>query len=255
MRVYCAQSTQVWNDPTIMFTRVREAVLRAVDDGAEMVVFSEQFATGWRTSDEPQEVSGDVVKSQWLDLAREFGVVVVGSYARDVLHSLPQNVMLVAGPHGEVLAEYAKLHLFTPGGEDRRYSAGDVPVTFSYGGVKFGCAVCFDLRFPEMFRAYLKEGCECVIVQAAWPAARVADWELLLRARALENRGYVVGAGCLGYDSASGTDYSGCGMICDYEGRVRADAGVFEGGCCCGVDVEGVRGWRERWGMELPIRS
>ncbi|MDV0443861.1 nitrilase-related carbon-nitrogen hydrolase [Methanorbis rubei] len=249
MRVYCAQVAQVWNDPETMFARAREAVLRAVGDGAEMVVFSEQFATGWRTSDEPSEVSGDVVKRQWLDLSREFGVAVVGSYARDVPQALPQNVMLVAGSRGEVLAEYAKLHLFTPGGEEKRYSAGVEPVCFSYGGVKFGCAVCFDLRFPELFRAYLKEGCECVIVQAAWPAARVADWELLLRARALENRGCVVGAGCLGYDPCCGVDYSGRGMICDPEGRIVADAGVFEGGCCCGLDVEGVMGWRERWGM------
>jgi predicted amidohydrolase len=203
MRVYCAQIAQVWNDPDTAFARAHDAVLRAVDNGADLVMFSEQYATGWRPADAggDDHLSGDEVKDRWLSLAREFGVAVAGSYARDVPDALPRNVMLVAGPDGEVLAEYAKMHLFTPGGEDMRYSAGAEPVCFSYGGVKFGCAVCFDLRFPELFRAYLHEGCACVLVQAAWPAARVADWELLLRARALENRGFVAGCGCLGYDA------------------------------------------------------
>lgn len=249
MRVYCAQVAQCWNDSETMFARAAPVLSAAVGEGADLVLFSEQYATGWRVEGDAQAISGAAVRERWLSLAREFGVVVAGSYARDVPGSLPQNVMLVAGPNGEVLAEYAKLHLFTPGGEERQYSAGDLPVTFSYGGVMFGCAVCFDLRFPELFRAYLREGCACVLVQAAWPAARVSDWELLLRARALENRGFVVAAGCLGYDAVSGTDYPGRGMVCDYEGRGMADAGAFEGGCCAEVDVAGIEEWRERWGM------
>ena len=119
--------------------------------------------------------------------------------------------------------------------------------------MKFGCAVCFDLRFPELFREYLKMDTHCVIVQAAWPAARVADWELLLRARALENRGYVIGCNCIGYDSVSGVDYPGRSLVCDFEGRVIEDAGVFEGGLswvCEGEDVVGgVLGVREMWGI------
>lgn len=251
MRVYCAQIAQVWNDLDAAFSQAYDAVLRAVEDDADLVMFSEQFATGWRSSCDSvlPGFSGAEVKERWCSLARECGVAVAGSYAREVLDSLPQNVMLVAGPQGEVLAEYAKMHLFTPGGEDRRYSPGDAPVCFSFGGVKFGCSVCFDLRFPELFRSYLHAGCACVLVQAAWPAARVADWELLLRARALENRGFVAGCGCLGFDAADGVDYSGRSLVCDYEGRVVADAGVFEGGCCAEVDVEGVLEWRERWGM------
>ncbi|MCZ9313639.1 MAG: hypothetical protein O0V67_09690, partial [Methanocorpusculum sp.] len=241
MRVYCAQIAQVWNDPAIAFTRAEEAVLHAVGEGADLVLFSEQYATGWRSSADAglPGFSGAEVKARWCSLAKEHRVAVAGSYAREVPGTLPQNVMLVAGPDGDVLAEYAKMHLFTPGGEDLRYSAGTEPVCFSYGGVKFGCAVCFDLRFPELFRAYLHAGCACVLVQAAWPAARVADWELLLRARALENRGFVAGCGCLGYDAACGVDYSGRSLVCDYEGRIVADAGVFAGGCCSDVDVEG----------------
>ena len=215
MRVFCAQVSQVWDDPDSAFSRAHDSVLRAVEADADLVMFSEQFATGWRPSMGSVQTgfSGAEVKERWCSLARECGVAVAGSYAREVPGGLPQNVMLVAGPQGEVLAD------------------------------------CFDLRFPELFRSYLHAGCACVLVQAAWPAARVADWELLLRARALENRGFVAGCGCLGFDAADGVDYSGRSLVCDYEGRIVADAGVFEGGCCAEVDVEGVLEWRERWGM------
>ncbi|MDD2286718.1 MAG: hypothetical protein PHQ11_15120, partial [Paludibacter sp.] len=209
--------------------------------------FSEQFATGWRPA--PAQVSAEDVKCRWLALAAKYNVCVVGSYQKLVEGSLPQNTMLVCGPSGEILAEYSKMYLFTPGKEDRCFSPGVEPVTFEYGGVKFGCAICFDLRFPELFRAYLKMGCESVLVQAAWPAARVADWELLLRARALENRGFVIGAACMGYDPVSGTDYCGRSMICDYEGRIVRDGGVFEGVCSGEVDVDGVRRMRREWGI------
>jgi predicted amidohydrolase len=240
----------MWNDVRTAFVLAEEAVLRAVSADAELVVFSEQYATGWRVNGcISEKVTGTEVKEQWLSLAREHGVAVVGSYMRELPHGLPQNAMLVAGPDGEVITEYAKIHLFAPGGEKKRYTPGDMPVSFSYKGVTFGCAICFDLLFPELFRDYLRSGCECMLVQAAWPAARVADWELLLRVRALENRGYVVAAGCLGYDSISETEYSGRGVVCDPEGRIVADAGGFVGGCCAEVDGEAVRELRERWGI------
>ena len=126
MRVYCAQVSQVWDDPDSAFSRVHDAVLHAVEADADLVMFSEQFATGWRPSMGSVQTgfSGAEVKERWCSLARECGVAVAGSYAREVPGGLPQNVMLVAGPQGEVLAEYAKMHLFTPGGEDRRYSPG-----------------------------------------------------------------------------------------------------------------------------------
>ena len=96
-------------------------------------------------------------------------------------------------------------------------------------------------------------GAHCVIVQAAWPAARVADWELLLRARALENRGYVIGCNCIGYDDVGGVDYPGRSLVCDFEGRVIEDAGVFERGLEWVFDAEDSVGsvleMRERWGL------
>jgi len=247
MRICCAQISQVYEDIETAFARAEEFLASA---DADMVVFCEQYATGWCPT--TSAADADAVKARWVSLAKEYHTCIVGSYQRRT-ENKPQNVMLVVSPEGEVLAEYAKIHLFTPGGEDDAFSAGTEPVCFEYEGMKFGCAVCFDLRFPELFREYLKMGAHCVIVQAVWPAARVADWELLLRARALENRGYVIGCGCIGYDYVRGVDYCGRSMVCDFEGRVIEDAGVFEGGLewvCEGSEcVSGVEEMRGRWGL------
>ncbi|HJK56747.1 MAG TPA: hypothetical protein O0X75_06045, partial [Methanocorpusculum sp.] len=107
MRVFCAQVSQVWDDPDSAFSRAHDAVLRAVEADADLVMFSEQFATGWRPSVGSVQTgfSGAEVKERWCSLARECGVAVAGSYAREVPGGLPQNVMLVAGLQGEVLAE------------------------------------------------------------------------------------------------------------------------------------------------------
>lgn len=248
MRVCCIQSVQSWNNSEGMFSLAREALSHAVANEAELVVFCEQYATGWNV-DVACLSNAEDVRDQWLSLAREYEVAIAGSYMRPLPSARPENVMLVCGPSGGVLAEYAKIHLFTPGGEDRKFSPGSSPVTFEYRGIRFGCAICFDLRFPELFREYLHLGCSCVLVQGVWPAGRVSDWELLLRARALENRMYVAGAGCLGFEEISGTDYSGRSMFCDPEGRVVSDAGVFAGECWCDIDADVVRSWRTRWMM------
>ena len=247
MRICCAQISQVYEDVDTAFLRAEEYLASA---DADMVIFSEQYATGWRSA--ASAADAECVKARWISMAKEYHTCIVGSYQKPA-GDKPQNVMLVVSPEGEVLAEYAKMHLFAPGGEDDAFSSESDAVCFEYGGMKFGCAICFDLRFPEVFREYLRMGAHCVIVQAAWPAARVADWELLLRARALENRGYVIGCNCIGYDDVRGVDYPGRSLVCDFEGRVIEDAGVFEGGVEWVFDVSevvsGVEEMRERWGL------
>ena len=252
MKISCAQITQIYGNPAAAFAAA-ESFIAASD--ADMIIFPEQYATGWRAEGFP-DADSTAVKEQWLSLAKTYQKCIVGSYQRKVRSDAlarPENCMLVCSPDGEVLAEYAKMHLFSPAGEDNHFSAGTKAVTFEFGGIRFGCAVCFDLRFPELFREYLHAGCQCVLVQAAWPAARIADWELLLRARALENRCYVLGCNCIGYDDASGTDYCGRSMVCDWEGKVAEDAGVFEGGAEWEVDCDEVKRTvaeiRDKWAV------
>lgn len=245
MRIISAQISQVWEDIDRAFESA-EAVLKDTD--ADIVIFPEQFATGWNTT--PSGFSAFEIKARWKSLAKKYSVHVVGSYQKPTA-TKPENTMLVCAPNGAILAEYSKIHLFSPGGEDACFTAGRAPSTFEISGIKFGCAICFDLRFPELFREYMREGCHAILFQAAWAAARTADLELLIRARALENRMYIVGSCALGY--GNGMDFSGRSLVCNPEGRIIADAGVFEGDAVWEFEVDDVchevKDMRKQWGV------
>lgn len=116
------------------------------------------------------------------------------------------NTSVVFGPTGDILAQYRKIHLFdvqTPGGvdylESKEITAGDDIVTFAIDDCIFGMAICYDLRFPELFRALAQKGAHVLLVPAAFTLQTGRDhWELLLRARAVENLCWVVAAGQIG---------------------------------------------------------
>ena len=246
MKLCCAQIPQIYDDPAAAFERAEEFI---VSSDADLIVFPEQYACGWRAAGSKASgaagYDGGGIREMWRSLAKKYHTCLIGSYqgaaeAEGDAAGKPFNTFCAASPEGETLAEYRKIHLFSPAGEDKHFSPGKSPAVFSFGGIRFGCAVCFDLRFPELFREYLRAGCECVIVQAAWPAARIADWELLLRARAVENRCYIAGCCTLGYDAATRTDYCGRSMICSPDGKILADAGVFEGGFDAVFDADAV---------------
>jgi len=248
MKICCAQLTQTYENPDEAFKNAENFIK---ESGADLIVFPEQFATGWRPK--TSSIPAETIKNRWIELAKKTKTCLIGSYQKPQENKKPQNVMLVSSPDGEILAEYAKVHLFTPGGEDKAFSPGTSPVTFEYQGLTFGCAICFDLRFPEVFRDYLQKKVDCVIIQAAWLAARVSDWELLIRARAIENRTYMVACGCLGYDPEMQTECSGRSLVCDTEGRILEDAGIFEGGLTWDADVptikDDVQKMRHTWAL------
>lgn len=163
--------------------------------GASLICFPEQFITGWSPEIPPgagEPLDGPLTAA-FSEIAKKNRIAVVGSIIEAGQGGRPRNTTVVLGPGGDILAAYAKIHLFSPGGEDRYYTAGDRIATFTVDGTTFGLAVCYDLRFPELFRIYALAGAECVLVPAAWPCCRVRHWETLLPARALENRYYVAG--------------------------------------------------------------
>ena len=195
--------------------------------GASLICFPEQFMTGWSPEIPPgggEPLDGPFTAA-FSEIAKKNSITVVGSIIEAGQGQRPQNTTVVLGPGGDILAAYAKIHLFSPGGEDRCYTAGDRIATFTVDGTTFGLAVCYDLRFPELFRIYALAGAECVLVPAAWPCCRVRHWETLLPARALENRYYVAGV-----NTAGGPDgvYCGGSLAADPDGAVIARAGAGE---------------------------
>ncbi|MFA7198847.1 MAG: nitrilase-related carbon-nitrogen hydrolase [Methanoculleus sp.] len=213
--------------PARMLDAAGRMVEEAAAAGASLVCFPEQFVTGW--SPEIPPGSGEPLDGPLTGafgrMAQDNGIAVAGSIVEAAGGRRPRNTVVVLDAGGNLVADYAKTHLFSPGGEDRYYTAGDRIATFAVDKTTFGLAVCYDLRFPELFRIYALAGVECMLIPAAWPCCRLSHWETLLPARALENRYYVAGI-----NTAGGPDgvYCGGSLAADPDGVVIARCGPGE---------------------------
>jgi predicted amidohydrolase len=195
--------------------------------GADLVLLPELWPNGgfaytdWE--DSAQALDGPVVAAL-REAARDLGAVVhMGSFVeRDEAGRL-FNTSVLLGADGELLTTYRKVHLFGFGeGEPKLLTPGDGPVVHE----RLGLATCYDLRFPELFRALVDRDAEIVLMPAAWPAKRVHHWRLLAQARAVENQLYVVAGNTAG--THAGVPMGGHSMVVDPWGEVLAEAGEGE---------------------------
>jgi predicted amidohydrolase len=210
-------------------------VRAAAADGAELVVLPERLDIRGRTADylegaEPLE--GRPVS--WArELARDLGIdLVAGSVAeRREGHERVANTSVHAGPDGELKAVYRKIHMFDVevGGVEYRESdasepAEEIVVSETGGGVGLGLTVCYDLRFPELYRILALRGARIVTVPANFTRVTgAAHWEILLRARAIEDQVFVIAPGQGNLPGPEGDSY-GNSMIVDPWGEVLARA-------------------------------
>ncbi len=252
-------AVQMWSGPDPDENRARAAdlVASAATDGAELVVLPELFTNLGRTAElraGAEPLHGTTVG--WAaEVARRHGcALVAGSFVERDGDRL-FNTSCLLGPDGALLASYRKVHLFdvdVPGARSREsdtFSAGAGPVVapLGDGGPSVGLTVCYDLRFPELYRLEALEGALVVTVPAAFTAATgPAHWELLLRARAVEDQVAVV-AGAQRGTSPDGVARHGHALVVDAWGRVLADAGPEgDGVAVADIDLDAIAEVRRR---------
>lgn len=238
-RICAAQVGSVWENPRATLDTIEPFIHDASERGASLVCFPEQFATGWDPSSRMhlQRLSGEIVGTL-RRLARKHNIAILGSF-REQYHPLPRNTALVIDSQGDMIGVYAKCHLFSPGNEDQHYLPGEDTALFSLGDVCLGIAICYDLRFSPLFRVYARQGADGVIVSSAWPASRARAWELLIRARALEERLYIIGVNTTGITPVD--TYCGDSIIAGPDGEIIARAGGEEELICATLDPSVIR--------------
>ena len=126
------------------------------------------------------------------------------------------NSLLHINSSGEIQSKYRKIHPFSFTGEDRFYDAGSEPVITDIKGTSFGLTGCYDLRFPELYRFYGRQGVSGIINIANWPVQRIDHWTSLLKARAIENQCFVIAVNRTGKDKTN--NYNGRSKIIDPSG-------------------------------------
>ncbi len=244
MRIAAVQHDIVWEDREANFERLTPQVARAVGAGAELVLLTETFSTGFSMTPGIGEPEGGPSARFLAGQATEHGVWVGGSCPEIAADGeLPYNSFVLAGPDGTV-HRYRKLHPFTHGGEHERFRAGEKPVTVEVGGLRVTPFVCYDLRFSDVFWSAALDT-DVYLVTANWPAARRLHWQTLLQARAIENQAYVVGCNRVG-TAGDGTEHTGDSRIVSPMGELLATAAGVETVLVADVDPAEVTATRER---------
>jgi len=188
-----------------------------------LVVLPELWATGF---DYPRLATlaarTPEILSRLQQLAARHRIWFAGSLAEQQQQGPPCNTLFVSGPEG-VVGRYQKQHLFTPWQEEQFLQAGTVPHSIATPFGQLGALVCYDLRFPEISRGQAFAGCRLIVVSAQWPQVRLDHWQLLVRARAVENQVFVVA--CNGCGVCGDNTLAGHSMIVHPDGQVLARAG------------------------------
>lgn len=237
-RPYLAAAIQMTSVPDLAasFGQAEELVKKAVARGAELIGLPENFPQICETPEEAiLNVPTSYPRAEALlqDLARRHHVVLYGGVIAPGEGPRVRNLLTVVGRDGTILRRYQKRHLFDVflGGkntvcESASVEPGDEPVVVDLGelGV-LGLSICYDLRFPEHFRALVDQGAEILTVPAAFLTATGKDhWHVLLRARAIENTSYVLAPAQGGRHNARRESY-GHALVIDPWGNVLADTG------------------------------
>lgn len=226
MKIALIQSSLFWENPKANRNHF-EAKINALTEKVDLIVLPEMFSTGFTMNPgavfEPMQ--GETIL--WLQsLAKAKNSAITGSLVIKENDNF-YNRLLFVFPSGEIQF-YDKRHLFTLAGEDKVYTAGRKKLIVEYLGFKICPLVCYDLRFPVFARN--TEDYEVLIYVANWPKTRVQAWDILLKARSVENMCYTIGVNRTGFDNNK-LEYNGHSQAVDYLGNdilePQENEGVF----------------------------
>jgi omega-amidase len=254
MHIAAVQLNTRWEDRPATHARVRRLLDTVELPARTLVVLPEMFDTGFSVNTkvtDPGEpsVSEDFCRS----LARDRNIAVLAGMVARAEGGVLANEAIAFGPDGNELVRYRKMQPFTPPGEQVHYPPGHASVGFKWEDLLICPFICYDLRFPELFRPAARAGAECFVVVANWPTRRSEHWVRLLQARAIENQAFVLGV------NRSGTDptftYDGRSSLFDPMGKSLFEAGPEERVILADINPIHVRDWREEFPALRDMRE
>lgn len=234
MRVALIQLDLAWEDAAANHTRAERRLREAAALGARLAILPEMFCSGFSMNTaavaEPEE---GPTESFLREAADGLGMWILAGVPE---LPGPRNVAVLVAPDGSI-RRYTKLHPFSFGEENQHYVAGDRVARWEVEGLRITPFICYDLRFPEPFRA-AADDTDAYVVIASWPERRRAHWSTLLRARAIENQSFVLGVNRVG--SGGGLAYAGDSVAVDPWGEALVEARAQEAVLVCEVDPDAV---------------
>jgi predicted amidohydrolase len=227
-------------DRRVNLMKALSLVKRAIQIRASVVVLPELFNTGFYPGnyEEVEKLEDEI--SLILKLSERRDITVVGSLAEREGGKLYNTAIVIH--RGKIIGKYRKTRIFPLLKEEKDYfSPGDEFVVIDSPIGKLGLMICYEIRFPEIARYLMQKGAEMLVIPAEFPKERIDHWKVLLRARAIENQCYVLGANCVG------GGYPGNSMIIDPWGNVLVEAGKTQEVIMAEIDLEEVKRIREEF--------
>ena len=251
MKIALAQFEVVRGDPVANIAKIRNFAAVSKAQNADTLFLPEMCTTGfnWKqnlTLLEDAEKHRDAL----AELAKTFDLAICGSFLEATPSGRPANTLYYFERNGSVAAVYRKVHLFTLFGEDKHMESGNSIVTADTKLGRIGCSICYDLRFPELFRRCVLQGATIQVLPAAFPHPRLSHWQALIRARAIENQMYFIATNQCGVEeqdaSAEPVHYFGHSMVVNPWGEIQLEADDSEGVHTVDIDMNKVARTRER---------
>ncbi len=248
----CVQMKIQIGDVDANLQRLKELLSKQVPAADTLIVLPELWATGF---DYPRMAAlaeqTPCVLAELQQLAARNTIWFAGSLPEKRERSAPCNTLYLTGPDG-VVGRYRKHHLFSFWQEDQYLQQGSDPQPIATPFGPLGALVCYDLRFPEISRSQTFAGCRVIVVSAQWPMLRLDHWQLLVRARAIENQVFVVA--CNGCGPSGANELAGHSMIVAPDGQLLAEAGAESAVISTALEEQDLETLRSRFctGGERP---
>jgi predicted amidohydrolase len=254
MKIALVQFNSEWEAKEANYKRAEVFIKRASSEACDVAVFPEMFNTGFSNNIPAiaEQEDGETV-SFLSSMAKENGIYVIAGFpvlAPDGVKG--QNRAVVMDRRGELVAKYTKIYPFSFTNEEKYFIKGNETVTFQIDDMPSSLFICYDLRFPEVFRPIAKK-VQAIFIIANWPTVRKEPWEHLLKARAIENLCFVIGVNRIGSDG-NRLDYPGASHVFDPLGMDLSCGSDSEEFLTCEFDPDEVMKARRRFPFLNDIR-
>jgi omega-amidase len=258
-RAHLVQLDIAWEGREANHARARQLLAHAPVRQGDLVLLPEMFATGFSVNVAATADTDGRTLAYLGTLASDLQATVQGGRTTAAApDGKARNVMSILVPDGEGarhVLDYAKVHPFPT--EITATQPGEGAATYQWAGLTVMPAVCYDLRFPELFRLGLKAGSEVIALGACWPAVRQEHWRALLVARAIENQAWVLGCNRVGAEPGAlgqRVEYRGGSIVLNPRGEVAGELGDAEGVLSIEIDPDAVRAWRRTFRAWRDLR-
>ena len=254
---YASQIAQI----EVNINRVEQLLLHNLQKyQADFVFLPEVWTCGWDCSSFPtcaEDIDNSTSLTMLKKIAKYFCVNIIGgSFIEKKKDGTLYNTCPIINRNGELVTTYEKNHLFSYYGcdEGKYITSGKNPIMIELDGVKLGLSICYDIRFPEIYRAYRKAGADIMVNMAAWGAEKKIPWDTMTTSRAVENQTYFVALTQTG-ELKNGEKNLGHSMIIDYKGAIINEINTVEGGCFAEIDLEKMYEFRKKCTILKDIKD